>query len=88
MGPTATIDTAAVLIPERPTLAALRERASGCTACPLYRNATQTVFGEGPATAAVLATAYPSSLLRTRDDREAEIARFVDDLRTVAALRL
>ena len=27
---------------------ALREEAMGCTRCPLYRNATQTVFGEGP----------------------------------------
>jgi DNA polymerase len=205
----AAINTAAVLIPERPTLSALRERARRCTACPLYRNATQTVFGEGQETAAVmfvgevpgdledkagkpfvgpagklldrcmeeagidrgkayvtnvvkhfkwervgkrrlhkrpnageiqackpwleaeiavvkptalvclgataaqallgrdfrvsrsrgrfvpsnlaphvLATVHPSSLLRTRDDREAEIARFVDDLRKVAALRL
>ena len=27
---------------------ALREEANGCTRCPLYKNATQTVFGEGP----------------------------------------
>jgi len=27
---------------------ALREEAMGCTRCPLYRDATQTVFGEGP----------------------------------------
>lgn len=46
--------TAAELIPPRPTLARLREIASGCTACPLYRNATQTVFGEGPARAALM----------------------------------
>ena len=26
----------------------LREAACGCTACPLYKRATQTVFGEGP----------------------------------------
>jgi DNA polymerase len=30
------------------TLDALRVRAQGCTACDLYRHATQTVFGEGP----------------------------------------
>ena len=35
------------LIPERPTLESLREAAAGCTACPLYKDATQTVFGEG-----------------------------------------
>jgi DNA polymerase len=27
---------------------ALREEADGCTRCPLYRDATQTVFGDGP----------------------------------------
>ena len=35
------------LIPERPTLPALRQVSAGCTACDLYKNATQTVFGEG-----------------------------------------
>jgi uracil-DNA glycosylase len=38
---------AQTLIPEHPTLKSLREAAASCTACPLYRNATQTVFGEG-----------------------------------------
>jgi DNA polymerase len=28
-------------------LTRLREEAAGCTRCPLYENATQTVFGEG-----------------------------------------
>jgi uracil-DNA glycosylase family protein len=27
---------------------ALRDEAMGCTRCPLYKHATQTVFGEGP----------------------------------------
>jgi DNA polymerase len=27
---------------------AVREEAKGCTRCPLYQDATQTVFGEGP----------------------------------------
>ena len=35
----------------RDTLDALREEAVHCMACPLYRRATQTVFGEGPARA-------------------------------------
>ena len=30
-----------------------REAAS-CTLCPLYRHATQTVFGEGPAGASIM----------------------------------
>src|ERR671919_465395 len=35
------------LIPDRPTLPKLREAAADCRACPLWENATQTVFGEG-----------------------------------------
>ena len=33
---------------------ALRDEAMGCTRCPLYRDATQTVFGEGPVDAALM----------------------------------
>jgi uracil-DNA glycosylase family protein len=33
------------------TIGALREEASDCRACPLWKDATQTVFGEGPPTA-------------------------------------
>ena len=36
------------------TIAGLREAAAHCTACALYRNATQTVFGEGPQGALVM----------------------------------
>jgi uracil-DNA glycosylase len=36
------------LLPERPTLPAVREIAAGCKACDLYKRGTQTVFGEGP----------------------------------------
>jgi uracil-DNA glycosylase family protein len=39
--------TAEDYLPERKTLPALREAAAGCRGCSLYRNATQTVFGEG-----------------------------------------
>jgi DNA polymerase len=42
------------LIPERPDLDALRAAAAGCTACDLYRDATQTVFGEGATGAEVM----------------------------------
>jgi uracil-DNA glycosylase family protein len=33
---------------------ALREAAADCRACPLYKDATQTVFGEGPPTARIM----------------------------------
>jgi uracil-DNA glycosylase len=42
------------LIPDRPDLGALRSAAAGCTACDLYRDATQTVFGEGSPGAEVM----------------------------------
>ena len=34
--------------------AALRDEAVGCTRCPLYQDATQTVFGEGPVDARLM----------------------------------
>jgi uracil-DNA glycosylase family protein len=42
------------LIPARPSLKKVRDVAKGCRACHLYRPATQTVFGEGPAKAEVM----------------------------------
>src|SRR5947207_5415803 len=42
------------LIPNEPDLERLREAAAECTACPLFRNATQTVFGEGPERASIM----------------------------------
>lgn len=35
-------------------LETLREEAADCRACPLYKDATQTVFGEGPPTARIM----------------------------------
>ena len=46
--------TAAAFMPERLSLKQLREASAGCRGCPLYKNATQTVFGEGPAAASVM----------------------------------
>ncbi len=40
--------SAADFLPERPNLTAMRRAAAHCRGCELYRNATQTVFGEGP----------------------------------------
>jgi uracil-DNA glycosylase len=41
-------------LPRRKTLRTLAEAAKGCRGCGLYRGATQTVFGEGPAGAHVM----------------------------------
>jgi DNA polymerase len=38
----------------RQPISKLRNEALSCTRCPLYQNATQTVFGEGPSTAPVM----------------------------------
>jgi len=35
-------------------IATLREEAAGCRACPLWKDATQTVFGEGPQRASLM----------------------------------
>jgi uracil-DNA glycosylase len=40
-------ETAAPLVPPRPTLKKLEAAAAGCKACPLWKTGTQTVFGEG-----------------------------------------
>ena len=39
--------TAAPLVPLNPTLSSLQRAAATCKACDLWKNATQTVFGEG-----------------------------------------
>ena len=43
----ASTETAAPLIPPKPTLGSLRAAAATCRACPLWKTGTQTVFGEG-----------------------------------------
>ncbi|HZD86388.1 MAG TPA: UdgX family uracil-DNA binding protein [Gaiellaceae bacterium] len=42
-------DSAADLVPPRPTLTSLRRAAAECRACPLWEHGTQTVFGAGGA---------------------------------------
>jgi len=41
-------------VPDTGSLKTLRAAARECEACPLYRNATQTVFGEGPREARIV----------------------------------
>src|SRR6266481_2581500 len=40
--------------PDSSSLSTIRAAANRCTACHLYKNATQTVFGEGPKTARLM----------------------------------
>lgn len=46
--------SAADFLPERMSLRSLREAAEHCRGCELYKNATQTVFGEGRRAAHVI----------------------------------
>jgi uracil-DNA glycosylase len=47
-------ESAAALIPPRPTLSSLRAAASKCKACDLWKTGTQTVFGQGPSNANIV----------------------------------
>jgi uracil-DNA glycosylase family protein len=47
-------ETAAPLVPPKPTLPKLREAAAGCKACDLWKTGTQTVYGEGAQTAQIM----------------------------------
>lgn len=48
------VETAAPLVPDRPTIKTLQEAARTCRACPLWKTGTQTVFGEGSRKAKVV----------------------------------
>jgi DNA polymerase len=52
--PKVPLQTAAPLVPPRPTLSKLREAARQCKACDLWKLGTQTVFGEGSPHAKVM----------------------------------
>lgn len=41
-------------VPDTSSLKEVAKAACACTACPLYKNATQTVFGEGPRNAEIM----------------------------------
>jgi uracil-DNA glycosylase family protein len=60
-------ETATELIPDRPTLAKLRDAAAGCRACPLWKPATQTVFGQGRRSAKLMLVGEQPG---DREDRE------------------
>jgi DNA polymerase len=48
------MSSAADFVPELLTLEALASAAEGCRGCPLYEDATQTVFGQGRASARLM----------------------------------
>lgn len=60
-------ETAAPLVPDRPTVGRLQAAAAGCQACELWEGTTQTVFGEGPAPAPLMLVGEQPG---DREDRE------------------
>src|SRR5919106_2043882 len=61
--------SAADLIPQRPTIPRLREAAAGCRACPLWKSGTQTVFGKGRRSARLMLVGEQPG---DREDRKGE----------------
>src|SRR4051794_18787384 len=61
------IETAAPLVPERPTMSSVRAAAADCKACPLWQTGTQTVFGEGLRSAEIM---FVGEQPGDREDRE------------------
>jgi DNA polymerase len=67
MPPSVDTGTAAEYLPEPLSLRSLREAAAKCQACPLWRTATQTVFGEGAARSELMLVGEQPG---DREDRE------------------
>lgn len=61
--------SASEYLPERLNLTALRDAAAGCRGCPLWKDATQTVFGAGPRRAKVMLVGEQPG---DREDRSGE----------------
>ena len=59
--------SAAEFLPQKRNLTALRRAAQGCRGCELWRDATQTVFGEGPRRASLMLVGEQPG---DREDRE------------------
>lgn len=67
MSPDTTYPSAEAFLPRRQTLGTLVEAARGCRGCDLYRDATQTVFGEGGTAAEMMLVGEQPG---DREDRE------------------
>jgi DNA polymerase len=61
--------SAAEFVPESRSLRTLRRAAAGCRGCPLWQDATQTVFGEGAREARLMLVGEQPG---DREDREGE----------------
>jgi DNA polymerase len=78
-----------VTVVPRGRLASVRREASGCQACPLWRGATQTVFGEGPQRATVMLIGEQPGAQEDREGRPfvGPAGRMLDEALEAAGLR-
>jgi uracil-DNA glycosylase len=53
------------VLARHPSLKSLRAAASHCRACPLYRRATQTVFGQGRRNARIMLVGEQPAMRKT-----------------------
>jgi uracil-DNA glycosylase len=63
------MSSAAEFLPKKRTLTALASAAEGCRGCPLYKDATQVVFGEGRSSARLMLVGEQPG---DKEDREGE----------------
>jgi DNA polymerase len=77
-----------VSVVPRGRLASVRREAANCHACPLWRGATQTVFGEGPSHAAVMLIAEQPGAQEDREGRPfvGPAGRMLDEALAAAGL--
>jgi uracil-DNA glycosylase len=75
-------------LPPRLSLPALRRAASGCRGCPLFRDATQTVFGEGRRSARLMLVGEQPGDSEDRAGRPfvGPAGRLLDEAMTAAGL--
>lgn len=78
-----------VTVVPRGRLSSVRREAAGCHACPLWRGATQTVFGEGPQRAAIMLIGEQPGIQEDREGRPfvGPAGRMLDEALEAAGLQ-
>jgi uracil-DNA glycosylase family protein len=81
--------SASDFLPKKESLVSLRRAARTCQGCPLYRLATQTVFGEGPSPARLMLIGETPGDQEDREGRPfvGPAGRLLDDALAAAGLR-
>jgi len=82
------LPTAAAFLPPKHDLTSLREAAKHCEGCPLFANASQTVFGVGPARADVVMVGEQPGDVEDRQGKPfvGPAGRLLDEMLTEAGI--